>query len=654
MSRRPCVLLVEGDEAYGRALLDRLAGEAGFEGAGTLVPTLAGAIDALAQATFDLILLGLDLPDAPGLEAVTRLNIVAPDVPLIVLAEAAEEATALEALGHGAQEYLLRDEVTGRALGRSLRFLTHRRRAAEEVARRERFYRSLIENSSEVISILDAAGTIRYTSPSVRRILGYRPEQLLGNQLADFLHPEDVELARETLHDVVARHGSTLATVEVRIRHHDGHWRVLELTLENRLDDPVVAGVVGNARDATDRKKAEEALDMSQEQLRQFQRIEAIGRLAGGVAHDFNNLLTAMSGHIYLLQSDISEQDPRRIHLDEIRRSAERAAGLTRQLLAFSRKQVLHPRVLDLNAVVRDFEGMLRRLIGEDIELVVRTGQDLGRVRADLSQIEQVIMNLVVNARDAMPDGGRLVIETANARLGANHPRKYGYVRPGAYVLLAVEDTGHGMDERTRAQAFEPFFTTKEVGKGTGLGLATVYGIVKQSNGFIWVDSELGRGTRFEIYLPRVDEEPEALRPAVEAGERLCQGSETILLVEDEEAVRSLATGVLRRSGYTVLEADCGEEALRLARAADRRIDLLVTDVVMPRMSGKEVADALLADDPSLPVLFISGYAADALQAGFHPRHGFLQKPFTPDVFSRAVRALLDSAAAPARSPTYS
>lgn len=649
MSRRPCILLVQGDEAYGRALLDRLADEDGFEGAGALVPTLAGAIDALAQAAFDVILLGLDLPDARGLEALARLRRTTPDVPIIVLAEAADEATALDALGQGAQEYLLRDEVTGRALGRSLRFLTHRRRAAEEVGRRERFYRSLIENSSEVISILDAAGTIRYTSPSVRRVLGYRPEQLLGNQLADFLHPEDIELARETLQDVVAGSGPRLASVEVRVRHHDGHWRVLELTLENRLDDPAVAGVVCNARDATERKEAEEALDMSQEQLRQFQRIEAIGRLAGGVAHDFNNLLTAMSGHIYLLQSDISEQDPRRFHLDEIRRSADRAAGLTRQLLAFSRKQVLHPKVLDLTAVVGELERMLSRLISEDIELVVRTEPGLGRVRADLSQIEQVIMNLVVNARDAMPDGGRLVLETANARLGADHPRKYGYVRPGAYVVLAVEDTGHGMDERTRAQAFEPFFTTKEVGKGTGLGLATVYGIVKQSDGFIWVDSEVGRGTRFEIYLPRTDGDPDELQPAVDSGERLTEGSETILLVEDEESVRSLATGVLRRSGYTVLDADCGEEALRLVRTAGQRIDLLVTDVVMPRMSGREVADALLADAPSLRVLFISGYAADALDAGFDPRHGFLQKPFTPDVFSRAVRSLLDATPASAR-----
>ena len=517
----------------------------------------------------------------------------------------------------------------------------------EALRRSEEYFRALIENTSDVISILDAEGTIRYLAPSVRKVLGFRPEDLVGHGLDAFLHPDDADIAQSLLEGIKEDGGRRKVLAELRLRHYDGSCRTFELTLENRLDDPVVAGVVANARDATERKAAEEALGVSQEQLRQLQRIEAIGRLAGGVAHDFNNLLTAMSGHIYLLSADLAEDDPRRLHVEEIRRGAMRAAGLTRQLLAFSRKQVLRPRVLDLNVVVADLQKMLVRLIGEDIVLETQLADGLGLVRADPSQIEQVLMNLVVNARDAMPAGGRLTLATCNAEIGPDHPRRYHYVTPGGYVRLAVTDTGVGMDEAVRSRVFEPFFTTKEVGKGTGLGLATVYGIVKQSEGFIWVDSAPGQGSRFEIYLPRATDAEEPDRAQAPAADTLAPGSETVLLVEDEDAVRSLAQRVLRRSGYNVLVARDGREAIDIADRYTGTIDIVVSDLVMPQVGGGEVAEEFLQRRPAARVLLISGYTPDALPT---PPPGasyeYLQKPFTPDVLTRKVRDVLDGQAA--------
>jgi two-component system, cell cycle sensor histidine kinase and response regulator CckA len=379
-----------------------------------------------------------------------------------------------------------------------------------------------------------------------------------------------------------------------------------------------------------------------EDQLRQAQKMEAVGRLAGGVAHDFNNLLMVIKGHTELLLNALPHGDPAARKVELIDRAADRAASLTRQLLAFSRMQVLQPRVINLNKIVEDMGKLIPRLLGEDVDLVVRTSPDLGAIRADASQMEQVIMNLAVNARDAMPSGGRLVIETSNTELDRSYANARPVVTPGPYILLAVSDTGSGMDQETQARIFEPFFTTKEQGKGTGLGLSTVYGVVKQSGGFIWVYSELGKGTSFKIYLPRVDQPIDSAGKVASYAEAP-GGTETVLLAEDEADVRELAREFLQAAGYTVIEARNGQEALKLAAERAEEIDLLVSDLVMPGMTGQQLAALLQQQDPSLRVIFMSGYsehaAAEAAQAGSSVR--ILTKPFNRMALLRTIREVL-------------
>ncbi len=380
------------------------------------------------------------------------------------------------------------------------------------------------------------------------------------------------------------------------------------------------------------------------EQIRLSQRMETIGRLASGLAHDFNNLLTAILGQCDLLLRRLSTEDPTRKAIVEIRTAGDRAASLTRQLLAYSRRQVLEPRVLDLNASVAAMLPMLRRLIGEDIDLIPILEPALGRVKADPSQIEQVIMNLVVNARDSMPGGGRLGIETSNTDLDETFARAHVPTQPGRYVMLAVSDTGSGMDEEIRARIFEPFFTTKELGKGTGLGLATVYGIVKQSGGYIWVYSEPGMGSAFKIYLPRVDAEI-AWETARAASPGSLRGSETVLVVEDDDTVRPLVHELLEMNGYTVLEARDGREALEVVRKHARPVHLLLTDVVMPQMSGWELAKGMAAMHSGIKVIYMSAYTDRTIaHDGVLDAGGvYLQKPFTLEFLARKVREVLDA-----------
>jgi nitrogen-specific signal transduction histidine kinase len=389
-------------------------------------------------------------------------------------------------------------------------------------------------------------------------------------------------------------------------------------------------------QDMTERKQLET-------QLRQAQKMEAVGRLAGGVAHDFNNVLTAIFGYVDLLREEIPADSPAQHDLAEVRKASERAASLTKQLLAFSRQQVLEPMVLEPNALVEDFEKMLHRLIGEDVELRLSLARDAGNVLADPGQLQQVLMNLVVNARDAMPTGGKLILETANTELSEPYAELHQQVVPGRYVMLAVSDTGMGMTPETKARIFEPFFTTKEKGKGTGLGLSTVYGIVKQSGGYVWVYSELGRGTTFKIYLPRVDAAPDTMLPAREPA--TVTGTETILLAEDDDVLRPLARGLLEKLGYTVLDAADGAAALEAARRYGEPIHLLLTDVVMPGVSGRELARELEKSRPETRVLYVSGYTDDAIvhHGMLEPGLSFLQKPFTPASLARKVREVLDT-----------
>ena len=525
-------------------------------------------------------------------------------------------------------------ELTG--FIRITRDATRRYRDEQEIRERERYFRRLIEHASDAITILNPDGTIRYSSPAIERHFGYSPQERQGRSAFELLHPDDERRLREAFGHVL-RTPDVAVPALARIRTRSGEWREAELIARNLLDDPVVRGIVINTRDVTEQRILEE-------QLLQAQKMEAIGRLAGGIAHDFNNLLTAIRGHAELGLLQMPEDDPARMELEGITHAAERASSLTRQLLAFSRRQLIQPRVLEIDTVIVEMERLLRRLIGEDIELVTRPGATGYRIRADRAQIEQVLMNLAVNSRDAMPSGGRLVIATGHVTIHKRRSKRSSSIAPGEYVRISVTDTGTGMDNATLARVFEPFFTTKGLGAGTGLGLATVYGIVRQAGGHISVESEPGRGSTFDILLPEVaqSDEPGDRENDTAACNAL---GETVLLVEDEDAVRALTSRILRKYGYSVLEARDGTEAVQLSERFPDSVHLLLTDVVMPKMSGREVAERLTCERPNMRVLFMSGYTDDELlRHGVTDRKGpcFLEKPFTPEGLHRAVRECLD------------
>ena len=473
----------------------------GLEFTARRVTTRSAFEQALREFHPDLIVADHNLPQFSGAAALELAREIAPGTPFILVTGSLDTETAVEYMKAGAADYVLKDRLA--RLGPAVLGALRRQ---QEMTEREQYFRALIEQAQDIIAVLDAAGAIRYASPSVFRLLGYVPEELIGLLMVEMVHPEDVEHTLRVFAEGVAT-GIGGRLLELRVRHKDGTYRILEAIGHYLLDDPLVQGVVINARDVTERKSLER-------QLLQAQKMEAVGRLAGGVAHDFNTALTAILGYAGLLLGGLPTLSPLRPDLEEIRKAAERAAGLTRQLLAFSRKQPLAMRVLDLNELVADLGRLLRRLLGEDIDVVTNLDPTLGAVRADAAQLEQVVVNLAVNARDAMPEGGRLMIETRNAELDDSYAREHVPVRPGRYVMLAVSDTGTGMSAETMSHMFEPFFTTKEAGKGTGLGLATVYGIVKQSGGYVWCSSEPGHGTTFKVYLPRADEPQEYLRQA--------------------------------------------------------------------------------------------------------------------------------------------
>ncbi len=607
------ILLVEDNPIDARMLQEMVreasAGRFHLERAARL----NDALDLLSGQQFDVVLLDLSLPDARGLETVTSVHSHAPKIPIVVLTSLDDEAIGVRAVRAGAQDYLIKGRVGGDLLVRSVRYACERARAVEALERREEHYRSLTENSLDLVSILNTDGTIRYASPSHERTLGYPLEQLVGQNVFKFLHPDDVARLREAV-----RQFKGSGALEYRIRHADGSYRTLESFGRDLSHLAGVGGVVVNSRDITERKRLEE-------QLHHSQRIEAMGRLAGGVAHDFNNLLMVISGHSQMLLDSMLPGDPAREDLEQVVKATQRATDLTRQLLAFSRRQTVKPAHLSLNVLVQNTERMLQRVLGENVQLITQPASGLAAVYADRGQLEQVILNLALNARDAMPQGGTLTLATAAATLGESN-----------YVLLSISDTGSGIASEVLPHVFEPFFTTKE--HGTGLGLSTSYGIVKQAGGEIEVESQPGRGTAFRIYLPAVEkmaEQPEPLPQNVPLS-----GSETILLVEDEDGVRRVLETMLKRGGYRVLSSGSTLEAAAMAREHDGSIHLLITDMVMPGMSGLSIADQLASQHPEMRVLFVSGHG-EPLAA---PAAGaFLQKPFSPAELALKVREVLQA-----------
>lgn len=522
------------------------------------------------------------------------------------------------------------------------RDITERKRASDALRLSEGSFRSMIENAPYGIYRATAAGQLLRVNPALQKMLGYDSAvELLKMNLARDLYSEPQQHQR--IIDLLATEKG-FKDVEVEWTRKDGSLtkaRCSGLLVTDESEQDAYFEVF--AEDATEKRLLERQLQLAQ-------KMEAIGRLSGGIAHDFNNLLGVIIGYSEVLKKRLDVANPLREHAEEIEKAGQRAASLTRQLLAFSRQQVLAPAVLNLNALLTDLGKMLPRLIGEDVELALKLDPKIGLVKADQSQIEQVVMNLVVNARDALPRGGKLIVETSNVTLNHAYTLLHPGSRVGPYVLLSVTDNGTGMSLETLAHLFEPFFTTKERGKGTGLGLATVYGVVKQSGGYIWVDSEPGKGSSFKVYLPQIDEPVSAPVVTVLPAESF-QGAETILLVEDAGPLRKLAHALLEQNGYHVLAAEHGAEALKIAEQKIRHIDLLLTDVIMPGMTGRELADRLVGQQAGLRVLYMSGYTDSAIadQGVLEPGTYLLHKPFTEEALIQKVREVLD-AEAPAHS----
>jgi len=756
------VLLVEDNPADARLVREMLK-ESHRPVELTHAPRLRDALEFLRTQGFNAILLDLNLPDSEGMNTFLRARAEAMHAPIVVLTGVADEEVAARAVREGAQDYLVKAEVDGPLLYRSIRYAVERQAYDEALRRGEALYRNLIEGSIQGV-IIHVDGVIKLANPALASMLGVeRPDELIGQPVWQYIAPQDREMAQayqkarregrpapsnfelhllkrdhtvialECMASSIAWQGgqATLATVvdmterqraEQGLRASEERFRqiaenikeafiVVELDgfrplylsrmweeiwgrpLEEAYRDPLAwvravhpddATVVVEARRAIEKGEAisrtfrlvrpdgtirwvrarafpvynanhelyrevglvEDITDLrrTEEQLLQAQKMEAIGRLAGGVAHDFNNLLTAILGYSELVLQDLGPDHPSATDVKEIRAAGQSAENLTRQLLAFSRRQILSPQTLDLNKVLTRVDALLQRIIGEDVELTMKLTAPLGRVSADPGQIEQVVLNLAVNARDAMPSGGKLTIETANAVLDEDYVSKHAGAAAGPCVMLAVTDTGTGMDDTTQQRLFEPFFTTKEPGRGTGLGLATVYGIVAQSRGSIWVYSELGQGSTFKVYLPVTTEEA-APAAAAEITPASLSGTETVLVVEDQNEARSVICQTLRRRGYTVIEAINGPDAIVKGRQLDVPIDVMLTDVVMPGMGGRRVAEVIRATRPNLKVVHMSGYTDSAIvdHGILEPGVTFVQKPFVADALLRKIREVLDA-----------
>jgi two-component system cell cycle sensor histidine kinase/response regulator CckA len=757
------VLLIEDNEddacLIGEMLTERIAADIELE----WTDRLESGLMRVTEGKVDVVLLDLSLPDSHGLETLDRIQVRAPDLPIIVLTHLDDEVMAVQAVRKGAQDYLVKGRSDGLLLVRAIRYAIERKQSEKAVRDSETHLRAIINTAFNAVIGMNAQGMITDWNPQAEVSFGRSHGEAIGQKLAELIIPprhrdvyerglqhflrtgeegqvlnrrveltglrrDGTEFPIELSICALKRRGSyvfnaLIADITERKRAEENRVRLASIvessedaiigktldgivmswnraaermfgyTPEEAIGKPIgllipqdhpdeesqisarvkrgehvthfetvrrrkdgkeinialtispiedgagmIIGFSKIARDITEQKALEA-------QLRQSQKMEGVGQLAGGIAHDFNNLLTVINSYSAMVLGELDFSNYLvRNWIEQIKEAGHRAASLTRQLLMFSRQQVLEPKVVDLNEVTSNTAKLLRRLIGEDITQVLCLHPALGRVKIDPGQMEQIIMNLAVNARDAMPGGGELTIETGNVELDNAYARKHALVQPGPYVMLAVSDTGCGMDADTQARIFEPFFTTKGPGKGTGLGLATVYGIVKQSGGNIWVNSELGKGTTLKIYLPRVDKTSKLPEPGAAPAEVL-RGSETVLLVEDDEMVRALAQTILERYGYHVLAARNAHDALRLAQEGPGQIHLLLTDTIMPVMNGPELAKRFRSIRPETKVLFMSGYTDKVIvnTAALEPGTAFLQKPFTPQTLTHKVREVLNA-----------
>jgi two-component system cell cycle sensor histidine kinase/response regulator CckA len=747
------VLLIEDNPGDARLLTEGLRDAGAYGVAVEHAGTLRAGLQQLSQNEYEVVLLDLSLPDADGLDSVIRLHTAFPKPAIIVLTGLDDELLAARAVREGAQDYLIKDSTTGHLLVRAMLYAIERRSAIDALQRREEHFRSLIENALDMITIVQRDGMIRYASPSHERVLGYRPDELVGTTVLALVHEEDATSVSASL-----AHVDRELAFEYRVRHRGGSWRYVESFARDLSGVPGVQGIVLNSRDVTERHNFEERLRVAnqtvravlqgsplaicatdtsgrvrtwnrgaqkmfgwaewevldrkltdvvhfhspagterlargegasgfdarcrrrdgqtidvefwsellrdasgavtgtvdifadvterkllEQQVRHSQKMEAVARLAGGIAHDFNNLLTILTGYTHMMLARTAESHPDTEDLRQMARAADRAAELTRQLLAFSRKQLMHTRVLDLAAVIVNMEPMLKRVVGEPVEILTSIEGGAKTVRADPGQIEEVILNLALNARDAMPGGGTIAIEVKNAEISESN-RGGSLLAPGRYVMISFADTGDGMSPEVMSHVFEPFFTTKPAGKGTGLGLSTSYGIVRQNGGDIQVISRPGAGTTFTIHLPGVDEPPD------EPGERTrpleVYGSETVLLVDDDEPVRGVLESMLRRHGYKVLSAGTADEALSHSERHAGSIDVVVTDVVMPRLDGPTLARQIRTRRPEVKVLYISGYSGSK-PPDLSGHEAFLEKPFTPEALASGIRAILNPRPSP-------
>ena len=601
------------------------------------------------DSLYRVILLDLGLPGTTGLETLRRIMPLAEGASVVVFTALQDEELGIAALREGAHDYVIKGQIHGGQLRRILRYaverhklsselraeIKHRARVQQALQLSEQRYRLLSETAPIGILLINEQGMVIDANTQALRMFGYDRGELIGES-TEMLLPERFRCSHEGQRSSYMKEPHTRPMAvgrELTARRKDGTEFAVEIALAPLATDDGVL-VSSTIVDITERKKMEE-------QRRLSQRMEAIGKLSGGVAHDFNNMLAVILGCSDVVLDALPPDHPAIRKIEMIRKAGASAVDLTRQLLAFSRQQMLQPRVLDLKEIVEQTQALLRRLIGENIEFKISLDPSLGRVKADPGQIEQVLLNLVINARDAMPQGGRLTIEACNVEMDDSYKGEHQVVIPGRYVVLGVQDTGCGMDRETQARIFEPFYSTKELGKGTGLALATVYGIVKQSGGYIWVYSELNQGTLFKVYLPRVDE---SVQPAKKEPEAVVlESCKTILLAEDSASLREMAREYLASLGYVVLEAASGREALQKAKEFDGPIHLLLTDVVMPEMSGPELARHMMALRPEIKVIFTSGYTNDAIarQGVLDPAVAFIQKPYRPKALALKIQEVL-------------